>query len=400
MDFDTNYFDFVPTIVPQKMSGTKLTCKIELKSDYVRADGTCALYLVLYLKKRKRIPLNLAVMPKYFDKKKQRVKKTFNKAKDYNLLIEKMLADINTIELNYRLSDTPLTLDALVQDLFNPSLRINFNTFANKMLKYQHTKKIIATSTYKQQLSALKKIKSYKDPILFTEITTDFVSEFRAYMRTSLKNAPQTVESTIKNFKKYVHIANNRGINTPLRYNAILVQDPKGQFTFLLPEEVKKLYTFYNSAFINTAWKNILQRYLFGCFTGLRISDIERIEPQNFINGTLAFTTHKTKKFQSLTLNDTAKQLIEPHLVFYGQYSREHINRELKKIAKLVGIKKRVYFHSSRHTFATNYLIAGGQIQNLKKALGHSKIETTMKYAHVVNDLMNEDIKNLDSIVG
>ena len=39
-------------------------------------------------------------------------------------------------------------------------------------------------------------------------------------------------------------------------------------------------------------------------------------------------------------------------------------------------------FHSLRHTFATRYLAAGGNVYDLKTILGHADILTTMKYLH------------------
>jgi integrase/recombinase XerD len=395
-----NYTDFVPQLVPQYMNGTKITYKIWLKRDYVRADGTCALFLALNVRgERKRLPLDISVPPKFWDMKKQRIKNTFQYAADYNLIIEKALADVNTIEVSYRLSNETITLKKLIEDLQRPSLRINYNAFASKVLEDQKLKGIIKKSTYRQQFGALNKIKEYQEPLLFCDITKEWLAHFRAYLKNTLKNKPATVESTIKNFKKYLHAANEAGIKTELDYTKISVKSMEGNITFLVAEEVKALHNFYSSAFINTSWKHILQRYLFSCFTGLRISDLEQLTEDNFIEDMVVFTSVKNKKFQRIKLNETAKNLIELPHVFNGSFTREHINRELKEIAKACGIKKRLYFHSSRHTFATNYLISGGQLQNLQKLMGHSKITTTMVYTHVVDSLMNEEVGFLDEIV-
>jgi integrase len=43
-------------------------------------------------------------------------------------------------------------------------------------------------------------------------------------------------------------------------------------------------------------------------------------------------------------------------------------------------------FHDTRHDFATNLLRVTGNLKLVQKALGHSKIETTTKYAHVLDD--------------
>ena len=87
-DFFTFYF---PVNFPTKMSG-KLTHKIIIKDDFVRTDGTCALYVQTFLDgKMKRLPLNISIEPKRFDKMNQRIKGKSQLAKDYNLVISKTL---------------------------------------------------------------------------------------------------------------------------------------------------------------------------------------------------------------------------------------------------------------------------------------------------------------------
>tara|TARA_R110002126_G_scaffold92507_5_gene219532 strand:- start:1160 stop:2365 length:1206 start_codon:yes stop_codon:yes gene_type:complete len=397
MDASIDYYDFLPKILPQKSIG-KLRHKIIIKKDYKRNDGTNALYLQLFQNNRiKRIPLEIAVKVSNFDIKKQRVKSGCQFAEGYNLMIGKKLADLNTILVNYRLSGEVPTIEAVVHSLSNPGLRINFNRFASKVLEEQ--KESLRKSTYSQQAGALSKIKTFKDPILFSEIDADFIKELRNYCRTKLENKPATIESTIKNFKKYLHLANDKGIRTAIKYSEIKVKKMTGERVFLLPHELKKLYDYYQSPFIVGSKKMILQRYLFSCFTGIRISDSEQITADNFIGDHLAFTMYKTQKFIRIKLNQTALSLVKfPH-IFEGSFTREHINRELKEIAITLGINKRVYFHSSRHTFATNFLISGGNVVNLRKLLGHSKIDETMIYVHIVESITDTQVDLLDNII-
>ncbi len=39
--------------------------------------------------------------------------------------------------------------------------------------------------------------------------------------------------------------------------------------------------------------------------------------------------------------------------------------------------------HILRHTFASHYMMAGGDILGLQRILGHSSITMTMRYAHL-----------------
>ncbi len=44
---------------------------------------------------------------------------------------------------------------------------------------------------------------------------------------------------------------------------------------------------------------------------------------------------------------------------------------------------RRIRFHDMRHTYASHFMMNGGDIYHLKEILGHSDIKTTMRYAHL-----------------
>ena len=125
---------------------------------------------------KKLLPANLP-LEKDFDLKNQRVKSSNQYHKDYNLLIEKKLADINTIEVNYRLSDRVITLDALVSELNNPTARIDFIKFWEQEMERQ--KEILKEGTYRQQMTVLNKVKSFKSPLFFYEIDENYINDLK-----------------------------------------------------------------------------------------------------------------------------------------------------------------------------------------------------------------------------
>lgn len=376
----------------------KLTAKIVIKEDYVRADGTCALYLQMFLNKdKKKIPIMVSVAPNDFDKVKQRVKSKHPFSRDYNLIIEKAFSDIHKIELSYRLAGEVLDMEKLIKEYSNPTSRIDFIKFWELELKNQAQLKDPAT--IKQQKSSLEKVKKYKSPILFYEITPDFFDKMIYHFKNKEKNEPHTIQTVTKNFKKYLHIANDLGINTPLNYKDIKTKKCVSNRTFLNSDEIFKFYEFYSSAFINPVLKNILARFLFSCFTGLRISDIQEIGVENIVTNILIFFSKKTGKLQRIQLSSSALKFIGTDQLFYGNYTEQHINRELKNIAKACGITKRVTFHVARHSFATNFLICGGRVEVLQKLLGHSQIRETMDYVHIVESITDQQINNLDDIL-
>lgn len=80
-------------------------------------------------------------------------------------------------------------------------------------------------------------------------------------------------------------------------------------------------------------------------------------------------------------------------------FDRKRIQRRYKKICKKHNIDST--FHCTRHTFATNLAEQNVSPFILKKILGHSKIETTLKYTHIglnaIRETMNETSINLSA---
>src|SRR5690606_15971528 len=222
---------------------------------------------------------------------------------------------------------------------------------------------------------------------------------FVKFLKVSQGNTNSTVEACTKNFKKYLKIANDMGIKTPMKYSEIKNRRFNSNRVFLEVHEIQALHRYYSNEFIPLAWKEILQRFLFACFTGLRISDIQRLKKENFIGEYLVITMQKTDKLHRIRLSGAAMKFKPSGGAFPGNYSDQHINRCLKWICKQVGISKNVTFHVSRHTFATQFLIQRGSVVNLQNLLGHSKITETMTYVHIVDSIMNEEVSFMDKIL-
>lgn len=85
---------------------------------------------------------------------------------------------------------------------------------------------------------------------------------------------------------------------------------------------------------------------------------------------------------------------------FDARYSQRGIQWIIKHTAQKANIHKPVSVHTLRHTFATHLLEDGLDIVTIKELLGHSRIDTTMVYLHVVQLERQRAFSPLDTLYG
>jgi site-specific recombinase XerD len=75
-----------------------------------------------------------------------------------------------------------------------------------------------------------------------------------------------------------------------------------------------------------------------------------------------------------------------------------HLNRLFHEAANAAGIRKGVTLHTLRHSFATHLLEQQTNIRTIQALLGHTKLDTTARYAHVATGMISAVESPLDRL--
>ncbi|MDT9499105.1 site-specific integrase [Capnocytophaga canimorsus] len=351
------------------------------RRDYVNKHGLSPIYLLITSQgKRIRQRLPIEVRPEDWDEKKGRFKKSAENAVGYNIAIENEIAKIKDVRLVYYISNKELTLEQLVQEYNNASSNYCFVAFMEKYVEQQNIK----PGSLRKEKSRIAKIKRFQKEIPFSQITIEWIERYIAYMAIECKNNPNTIDSNIRTVKKYLHMAERYGIHLNINLSLIQTRTYRSNRINLNFTELDKLKDFYFSSYINPRLKLPLGYFLFSCYTGLRINEIKKLKRQG-IGKTITFTSDKTGKTNTIPVNNSARSFVEHYPdLFVKWISDQKMNDYIREAVNFVGIRKRVSFHTARHTFATNFLRKGGKVEDLQKLLDHSDISTTMIYVHII----------------
>lgn len=239
----------------------------------------------------------------------------------------------------------------------------------------------------------------------FKSVDRNYLVKFKKYLQSNLSN------NTAAIYFRRVNIAWNKAVKEDkIDTNPFKRMDredkPKikeSETVYLEPEELRKLTS------IDPPIKQLyVDAFLFSCFTGLRYSDVARLEWSNIQNGQMVIRQKKSdSKPLYLPLNDNALKVLDRRpkngKVFSGlQSNTSPINNALRKWARAADLsdhlQENIHFHAARHTYGTTLASNDVPIQTIKELMGHADIKQTMRYAKITDSKKREAVDRFPRI--
>ncbi len=161
----------------------------------------------------------------------------------------------------------------------------------------------------------------------------------------------------------------------------------EAELAFLYPDELKRLL----AACADSQNPDLLLVVKLCLATGARWSEVEELTQSQVSPNRITFTRTKSKKSRSVP--------ISPEL--YAQLPRKRgrlfgdCYRAFEMVVERAGLElpPGQNTHVLRHTFASHFMMNGGNILVLQKILGHSTIAMTMRYAHFAPDHLEDAVR-------
>lgn len=126
--------------------------------------------------------------------------------------------------------------------------------------------------------------------------------------------------------------------------------------------------------------------------TGMRRDELRTMKRDQIDGDFARLWKTKTGKARSVPLTPRVKELMDKYVPFNLQ--KHTIYRAWKKAQKEMGLEHDEDFvlHTLRHTAATRLLDTSKNIVIVQRLLGHAKLTTTSRYAHLSDDLLLQSV--------
>ncbi len=269
----------------------------------------------------------------------------------------------------------------------------------DKFTTYLEAERNASTHTLVNYRVDLKEFHRFLETTELTKVTPLDIRRFLAYL-TDKQSSRSTVGrklACLRSFYKFL-VRENGVQSNP----AAAISTPKQEKrlpSFLEVDEISRLLESPQGDRWDSKRDKALMELLYS--SGLRVSELVGINAEDVdTDGSLVKVRGKRKKERIVPIGSVALKAVASYLAArptknaklenplfinknYTRLTDRSVRRIILKYVRRLGIKKDVYPHMFRHSFATHMLDRGADLRSVQELLGHENLSTTQIYTHV-----------------
>ena len=276
----------------------------------------------------------------------------------------------------------------------------------NPMASFLSKKEVLDFIAFFQEFAKKKKHANYRVSYL----------HFKSFKKTKLLNINKVDYELCERYRDYLlslNISNHTAKDYFVAFKATLnyavklrkiKYNPAGDLTIRFDKTIIERLTFDELKILydtECKYDSLKYGFIFACYTGLRISDIRNLKFSDIVDDHISIMQKKTRSQVYIKLNKTSERIltkqkkcqIDEYVFHIPQGGKS--SKRLKEWVLSAGIRKKITFHCSRHTFGCLLIENGIEVFAVKKLMGHRDIRTTLQYVDKVDTVQDEAIDKL-----
>ncbi len=290
----------------------------------------------------------------------------------------------------------------------NATKGLTFEEGCNKYLEYCRQRNLRQGTINHYRQSYVQFFKFFERDTPIEEIDEDAYKRYVLHLRSTLNN-DVSINSYLRDFITTMHYLMNEGYIQSYKMQAIKVD--KSHIETYNEQELQLLLKKPNikkCSFIEyQAW--VMTNFLFSTAVRQRSLMHIKVKDIDFDNNVVYVNVTKNRKPLIVPLNQTMVNILREYLkyrnhksdddylfcnVFGQQLVKSTCYHMLYEYNKRRGVET-TGIHRYRHTFAKQWILSGGNVVSLSQLLGHSSLEITQNYIHL---LVSDVAKQVDEI--
>lgn len=355
-----------------------------------------------------------------WDSKKQCAKKSYDNHLTLNTYLRLFKQKVEDI-INQMLIDNQSPIPSLVKQRYNllklqngsQNNALTFFDFAKQFIEQSKLHKTNATvKTYITVVNKLLQYQSYaKVTLCWHSFDMSFYYDFLHFYTDVQSLHTNGFGRAIKILKIILNDALDKNIHNCTAYKSkkFKVLREEVNNIYLSDSELQRIINLDLSS--NPTMQLVRDCFIIGCYTGLRFSDISKVQKQNISDNTLTIKTQKTQQWVSIPLLNPVLQILKRYQSSPNGFPTVccslTMNKYLKQIGQLADLCDHVIIvrskgkvrveqclpkyqlistHTARRSFATNMFKKGVPSRVIMSITGHQTEQSFNSYIKINSD--------------